>query len=134
MKAEKVQVGGQHYKVYKVQPYILMNTLSGPAAHIAGYLVRTKGADDLEKARHWCDLAIEAGMQGVTVNLMAMPEEFEEEERPVLKTMPAVEWCWRNGLPAEGALAKALLALEEGDFAQVKKCINLLEIDGECEE
>lgn len=124
-KAEDKQIGGSHYKAWTIQPYLLMLTLTGPGAHIAGYLLREKGADDLDKAEHWCDLALEAGMQFVKVELMVPPEvEDDYDSQPA--AISVMEWCWRNGITPESALAQALQSLEEGDYRNVKKCINLL--------
>lgn len=53
-----IQIGGQHYQSYVVQPYQLMFYLNGAQAHIASHILRTKNPDDLAKAVHWCDLVL----------------------------------------------------------------------------
>ena len=120
------QIGGSHYQVFAVQPCILMNTMTGPAAHILGYIVRTKGADDLDKAIHWCDLAIRGGMQGVTLQLVVDVVVHGEEYEACPNTISATEWCWRNNIPADSYQAQAILALEEGDFQDAKKNIQMM--------
>ena len=118
------QEGGQHYKVFKIQPCVLMLTLSGPAAHIAGYLVRTKGEDDLEKARHWCQLAQELGMQGWVPALIPAEEDKQPGQMP--KAISVTEWCWHNNIPANSYVAAALLALEDGDYVACETYIDYM--------
>lgn len=89
-KASDVQIGGEHYKVWKVQPYILMAFLPGPAAHIAGYLLRKKGDDDLDKALHWCKLAHEA-------KTLELGVEFTPEQQ-VKAVMYCDAWCYYNDI------------------------------------
>lgn len=111
----QIQVGGDHYKKFAIQPCVLMLTMGGPAAHIVGYLVREKGRDDLEKAHHWCALAEDLGMQGwVPALTPADPDGIAEFNPP--KVISVTEWCWHNSIPANSHLAKALLALEDGDY------------------
>lgn len=59
-----VQVGGNHYKKYKIQPveFSMANNLNYCQANIVKYVVRYKdknGIEDLEKAKHYIDLLIE---------------------------------------------------------------------------
>lgn len=60
-----VQAGGNHYKKCKIQPieYIQANNLDYIQGNIIKYATRYKdkgGKEDLEKIKHYCDLAIEA--------------------------------------------------------------------------
>lgn len=59
-----VQIGGDHYKSFKIQPieFIEANNLGFHEGNIIKYITRyaTKnGKDDLEKAKHYIDLLIE---------------------------------------------------------------------------
>ena len=59
------QVGGSHYKNFKIQPwtFIRRNSLNPLQANIIKYVCRylLKGnpLQDLEKIKHYCDLEIE---------------------------------------------------------------------------
>lgn len=58
-----VQVGGSHYKNYKIQPveFAMANSLNLCQANIVKYVVRYKekgGLGDLLKAKHYIDLLI----------------------------------------------------------------------------
>jgi hypothetical protein len=58
------QVGGNHYKDLVIQPaeYIALNNISYLAGNAIKYLTRYKkkgGAEDIKKARHYCDLVLE---------------------------------------------------------------------------
>jgi len=64
-RALDVQTGGNHYKKCKIQPieYIQANNLDYIQGNIIKYATRYKdkgGKEDLEKIKHYCDLAIEA--------------------------------------------------------------------------
>lgn len=57
------QVGGDHYKIYKIQPTEFIHTNSIPfiEGNIIKYVMRHKnknGLEDLKKARHYIDLLI----------------------------------------------------------------------------
>lgn len=57
------QVGGNHYKEYKIQPYkfISENNLSFFQGNVIKYVLRylhKNGIQDLEKIKHYCDLEI----------------------------------------------------------------------------
>ncbi len=59
-----VQVGGKHYKKFKIQPaeYILSNQLGWAEGDIITYVSRWRfknGLEDLEKARHFLDILID---------------------------------------------------------------------------
>jgi hypothetical protein len=59
----QVQVGGDHYKNYAIQPteYIIQNDLSFCQGNVVKYVTRYKdkgGIDDLKKARHYLDMLI----------------------------------------------------------------------------
>ena len=58
-----VQVGGDHYKKYTIQPveYIIANGLGFCEGNVIKYVTRYRdkgGVDDLKKARHFIDLLI----------------------------------------------------------------------------
>lgn len=66
-----VQVGGDHYKSMAIQPieFALANKLDFFQKDIVKYVTRRKGnkvkrIEDLEKAKHYIDLYIEAISQG----------------------------------------------------------------------
>ena len=57
------QVGGDHYKIYKIQPTEFIHTNSIPfiEGNIIKYVMRHKnknGVEDLKKAKHYIDLLI----------------------------------------------------------------------------
>ena len=59
-----VQVGGDHYKKYVIQPfdYITANGLGYAEGNVVKYITRWRdknGLEDLRKARHYIDLLIE---------------------------------------------------------------------------
>lgn len=62
--AMSVQVDGDHYKKYPIQPIEFMhrNQLPGPESHILSYIVRWRdkgGVKDLKKAIHILEMMIE---------------------------------------------------------------------------
>ena len=64
LKATDKQIGGKHYKEYKIQPieFIMKNKLSFIQGNVIKYICRYKnknGIEDLEKIKHYCDLAID---------------------------------------------------------------------------
>ena len=64
MKAIETQVGGDHYKLMKIQPleFIMANNMSYCEANVVKYVSRWRsknGVEDLRKARHYIDLLIE---------------------------------------------------------------------------
>ena len=63
-KASEIQVGGTHYKQFKIQPaeFCYYNNIPYLEATAIKYLCRWKdkgGIQDLEKAKHFIDLLIE---------------------------------------------------------------------------
>jgi len=65
MKAKDIQVGGNHYKDFKIQPieYIQANNLGYCEANVVKYVTRWRsknGVEDLRKAKHYIDLLIES--------------------------------------------------------------------------
>ena len=68
MSALKEQVGGNHYKSFKIQPveFIHINGLGYIAGNIIKYVCRYKvknGIEDLRKARHYIDMLIESELK-----------------------------------------------------------------------
>jgi hypothetical protein len=64
MKSYKKQVGGSHYKKYKIQPveFIVKNNIGFCEGNIIKYVLRFKekgGVQDLEKAKHYIELLID---------------------------------------------------------------------------
>jgi len=64
MKSYKKQVGGSHYKKYKIQPveFIVKNNIGFVEGNIIKYVLRFKekgGVSDLEKAKHYIELLID---------------------------------------------------------------------------
>ena len=65
MKSYKKQVGGNHYKNYKIQPveFIIKNNIGFVEGNIIKYVLRFKdkgGVQDLEKAKHYIELLIDS--------------------------------------------------------------------------
>ena len=65
MKSYKKQVGGSHYKKYKIQPveFIIKNNIGFVEGNIIKYVLRFKekgGVQDLEKAKHYIELLIDS--------------------------------------------------------------------------
>jgi len=63
-KATDIQIGGNHYKGYKIQPieFIVKNGLDYVEGNIIKYICRYKekgGLEDLKKARHYIDLLMQ---------------------------------------------------------------------------
>jgi len=64
MSVWKKQIGGNHYKKYKLQPsqFVTENKLLYPEGCVIKYVVRHQdkgGKEDLEKAKHMIDMIIE---------------------------------------------------------------------------
>ena len=64
MSVWKKQIGGNHYKKYKLQPsqFVTENKLLYPEGCVIKYIVRHQdkgGKRDLEKAKHMIDMIIE---------------------------------------------------------------------------
>ena len=65
MKSFKKQIGGSHYKNYKIQPveFIIKNNIGFVEGNIIKYILRFKekgGVQDLEKAKHYIELLIDS--------------------------------------------------------------------------
>ena len=64
MKSFEKQVGGNHYKKYKIQPveFIIKNNIGFVEGNIIKYVLRFKekgGVSDLLKAKHYIELLID---------------------------------------------------------------------------
>jgi hypothetical protein len=64
MKSYKKQVGGSHYKKYKIQPveFIVKNNIGFVEGNVIKYILRFKekgGVQDLLKAKHYIELLID---------------------------------------------------------------------------
>jgi hypothetical protein len=64
MRSFKKQVGGSHYKKYKIQPveFIIKNNIGFVEGNIIKYVLRFKekgGVQDLLKAKHYIELLID---------------------------------------------------------------------------
>ena len=58
------QIGGSHYKNFKIQPseFVVENELLYPAGSVIKYIIRHRmknGKEDLLKAKHFIDMIIE---------------------------------------------------------------------------
>jgi hypothetical protein len=65
MRSFKKQVGGSHYKNYKIQPveFIIKNNIGFVEGNIIKYILRFKekgGVQDLLKAKHYIELLIDS--------------------------------------------------------------------------
>ena len=65
MKSFKKQVGGSHYKKYKIQPveFIIKNNIGFVEGNIIKYILRFKekgGVQDLLKAKHYIELLLDS--------------------------------------------------------------------------
>ena len=65
MKSYKKQVGGSHYKKYKIQPieFIVKNNIGFVEGNVIKYILRFKekgGVQDLLKAKHYIELLIDS--------------------------------------------------------------------------
>ena len=65
MKSFKKQVGGNHYKKYKIQPveFMIKNNIGFVEGNVIKYILRFKdkgGIADLEKAKHYIELLIDS--------------------------------------------------------------------------
>lgn len=63
-KAFDIQVGGDHYKLMKIQPteYILANNMGFCEGNIVKYISRYKnknGIEDLKKVKHYIDILLQ---------------------------------------------------------------------------
>jgi hypothetical protein len=63
MSANQEQIGGNHYKLYKIQPieFIQSNSIPFIEGNVIKYVMRHKyknGIEDLKKAKHYIDLLI----------------------------------------------------------------------------
>ena len=64
MKSKETQVGGDHYKKHKIQPFDIIDEygLSFYEGNVLKYLLRHRdknGKEDLLKAKHYLDCVIE---------------------------------------------------------------------------
>lgn len=63
-KPTEIQIGGNHYSKYKIQPteFIHINNVPFIEGNILKYILRHRdknGIEDLKKAKHYIDLLIE---------------------------------------------------------------------------
>lgn len=77
----KTQVGGNHYAILQMQPvdFIVRAKLSYIQGNIVKYLSRYKyknGKQDLEKAWHYANLAIELNSMGPTVRMVGLAYSY----------------------------------------------------------
>lgn len=73
MKATDTQIGGNHYKQFKVQPieFCMKNGLNACQTNIVKYICRYKhknGKEDLLKALHYVELLMEFRHEGLGTN------------------------------------------------------------------
>lgn len=70
-KALDVQIGGSHYKDFKIQPieFIMVNNLNFCQGNVIKYICRynhKNGIEDLKKAKHYIDLLIQLEYEDAT--------------------------------------------------------------------
>ena len=75
MSVWKKQIGGNHYKKYKLQPskFVVENKLLYPEGCVIKYVIRHQdkgGKQDLEKAKHMIDMIIERDYEDKEINPM----------------------------------------------------------------
>lgn len=86
MSAFDVQVGGSHYKGAAIQPaeFNIANGLGFAEGNVVKYVFRWQmkgGIEDLEKARHYLDLLIEAKKpRSEIVEDFTFPVDTEQKE------------------------------------------------------
>lgn len=115
MKATETQVGGNHYKSMKMQPVELfaLTRCTAFQANIWKYIIRYKqknGRQDIEKAMHYAQLAIELDCFG---NLDAT------------NIYCVVEFCYINGL-SEAISAIVTHAANDNYDGVIRACKNLI--------
>ena len=90
------QIGGSHYKKFKIQPsqFVIENELLFPEGNVIKYICRHPykgGKEDLEKAKHFIDMIIERDY-----SVVPMTEEEEYRNAGITK-----EEAERNHGPQE---------------------------------
>lgn len=78
-KATDVQIGGNHYKKFKIQPveFCILNGIGFGEGNVIKYVCRHKfknGLEDLKKARHYIDLLIQLEYGDENQRLQAQQE------------------------------------------------------------
>ena len=91
MSVWKKQVGGNHYRKYKMQPsqFVTENKLLYPEGCVIKYVIRHQdkgGKQDLEKAKHMIDMIIERDY-----------EEEKEKEKEKTETWIEGYKKWKAG-------------------------------------
>lgn len=97
-KVNDVQIGGDHYRKGKIQPwdYILANDIGYLEGTAIKYLTRWKyknGVEDLKKAKHFIEKAIEH-YYAQEANQVIM---FDKDEEPVIKAHIKYGDFWQGG-------------------------------------
>jgi Protein of unknwon function (DUF3310) len=101
-KANDVQIGGDHYKKGRIQPwdYILANDIGYLEGTAIKYLTRWKyknGVEDLKKARHFIDKAIEHYYSQEANQVILFDKEEGCDPAKVVESNPAMEYAlWRK--------------------------------------
>ena len=107
MSVWKKQVGGDHYRKYKLQPsrFVTENKLLYPEGCVIKYVVRHQdkgGKQDLEKAKHMIDMIIERDYKLVPMteeelyrNTGITKEEAEKKPETWLEGYKK----WKKGCP-----------------------------------
>jgi len=123
MTANDTQIGGKHYKKFKIQPwdFINANKLSFMQGSIISYLVRFRekgGIADLEKCKHYLDKMIE-------IERLRLANEIDwSESVRKLDEMSIIE-DQRKLIEALQVAAKlSREAYEERKEAQAQNCMN----------
>lgn len=111
MSALKEQVGGNHYKKYKIQPaeYAHANNLDFFQGSVVKYITRFRdknGKQDLEKIKHLCDYLIEL--------------EYKDNSKPIIawgneSSIFAYVVCKKDYNPCKN------IEFKKGELYQLKK-------------
>ena len=125
MDSLKKQVGGNHYKRFKIQPieFIILNNLKFPEGNVVKYVCRHRfkdGLRDLEKAKHYIEM------------LMDFKDKFGRGLRPI-------EFSLTNNLFADqGEILKRVwrysITKNTEELEIALECINKLIEEYKCSE
>lgn len=139
MSALDMQIGGDHYKRFEIQPveFIVKNGLGFIEGNIIKYVCRHEfkgGVNDLHKAMHYIDLLIElkyGDKKETQTESDTPPDELIGGNHPRRFAIQPEEFIARNGLGSiEGDIIKHVCRHEfrggKEDLLKAKHCIDLL--------
>ena len=89
MEALKTQIGGNHYKSMKIQPIELISKLNLNyfQGNIVKYISRDKEnkIEDLKKAKHYCELAIELDKVNKLKNIICQNPRHKKVIKEIIR-------------------------------------------------